>query len=360
MSTSDDNDIEAGYSNFRGFSHVLLEELSSGYEVHSFGNYIPAYIFDLVAQLSKNKSDNPGFLDLWFQIPFKFNGRPDGIALLVEFIRKSASDLDEAVQFIEDCLYLIETKALGVGLTYHRADAPKSAICRGVILDRSNQDDLWTYTDNRSTKSKNEIITARNWLDDEYIEAQKGLEMLVSLSAGRDPRLDTFHGGEAIGWLGYASDWGAESGYEEELATKGENFLEAEPGEDVTTDPFELVMSGLIIDEVAPTNIFERTYFDIYESVLDYLTGLDEFRREGDYEYTDEVEREIRDYIEDARKKFGEIDCTEDRERYQAQGDHHLPPISDPLRFYSIGEATCECICGEPIIRRNGCHEISW
>jgi hypothetical protein len=353
----EDYGILEGYQNNKDFAEVLLDEINNGYEIHHFGNFIPSYIFELVRNLTERPNSHTGFLDLWIQVPFRFNNRPDAIALLVEFIRKSAVNLDESIQFVEDCLALLEADSLSFSIGYFKNDPPKTPLSRGMVLNRENEDDLWAYTDNRATKPKNWVSTARSWVDNEFVDARRTLQSLIELSSGIDTRLDIFRGGESIGWLGYASDWAAESDYLEldnELATV--DLTEFLSVEDIVS---EIVADFEDIDE-SSVDIFDRTFFDLYQSVLNYLKELDEFADEEDYVYVDEVDAGIRQYIATSAQAFGEIDCEEDRERYRSAGEHHLPPISDPYRYDSMGEATCSCICGALIIRRYGCHEIAW
>jgi len=357
MNEDQDYEVQEGYPNSKDFAKVLLGELRQGYEVHQFGNFIPSYIFELVRNLAEESTASEGFLDLWLQVPFRFNNRPDAIALLVEFIRKSADSLDESVQFVEDCLALIEAKLLSVGITYFKADAPKTPLSRGIVLDRENEDDLWVYADNRATKPKNWISTSRSWIDNEFVEARRTLQNLIELSSGNDGRLDVFRGGEAIGWLGYASDWAVEADYYELESDEANDAIAADPDEYLSVEAIinEIVSSAE--DDESVLDVFDRHFYEIYDSVLSYLNDLDEFAGEDDYVYVDEVGERISGYIE---SRTQEIDCQDDRERYSSLGEHHLPPVTDPYRYESLDEATCTCICGERIIRRYGCHEISW
>ena len=358
--TNQNENSDGEFKTSREFGlEVLLPSLENGREIQFSGNFIPKYVFELVSQMALSPADIDGYLNLWFLIPRKFIDRPDAISTLVELVHKNAETSAEAIDFIENCLFLIENQALGFNVGFYKTDAPKSALTQAVIFDRDELEAFWAFSDNKPGFLDEDLKIYRATEPDEYIEARKVFSFILSLSNSSDARIEMYKGGEVIGWLGFASDWAEEEsgnlGSEEVDSSTQEASEEEEI--DNNEDDIESIVFGGLDETESKFDILDRTKIQVYESVKNYLLELDEFKAEGDYFYdiSDEDEREALDFIKYCDMLYGRLSLDYDDFR----GMHHIPPTYNSGPRPSAGP-TAVCICGTLFIRAHGCYQITW
>ena len=353
---------EGGFGTSREFGlNVLLPSLEDGREIQLAGNFIPKYVFELVSQMASTPGTIQGYLNLWVLVPRRFIDRPDAISTLVELVHKNAETKAEAIDFVENCLFLIENQALGFNVGFYKADAPKTALSQAVIFDRDELEAFWAFSDNKPGFSDEELKIYRATEADEFIDARKVFNTILSLANSSDTRIEMYKGGEVIGWLGFASDWASETIDADDvldsidIETISEDFAtEDEDDEDDIED--------IIFSEDSPAsakfNVLDRDKIHIYESVKGYLTGLEDFKSEQDYTYVgdDEAEAEALDSIKYCDTFWGRLELDFD----EYEGFHHIPPLYNQDAIASAGLKTALCICGTLFIRAHGCYQVTW
>ena len=356
--TNQNDNSESEFKNSREFGlDVLLPSLESGREIQLSGNFIPKYVFELVSQMALSPEDVDGYLNLWFLIPRKFIDRPDAISTLVEMVHKNAETRAEAIDFIENCLFLIENQALGFNVGFYKTDAPKSALTQAVVFDRDDLEAFWAFSDNKPGFDNEDLRIYRAAEPDEYIDARKVFSVILSLSNNSDSRIEMYKGGEVIGWLGFASDWAEEEAWSLEPDESDSSGHEESQQDNNDEDDIESIVFGELDDAEAKFDILDRSKLQVYESVKSYLLELDEFKAEGDYFYDviDEDERDALDFIKYCDTLYGRLSLDYDEFR----GLHHIPPTYDSGPRPAAGP-TAVCICGTLFIRAHGCYEITW
>lgn len=341
-------------------SGVLLSELQNGKEIQLAGNFIPKYIFQLVSEMASSLDEITGYLNLWFLIPKKFVDRPDSIASLVELVHKNAETPAEANNFIEECLLLIENQGLGFNLGFYKSDPPKTPLVQAVVFARDELDAFWALSDNKPGFADDELNTFSALEIEEFVDARNVFNRILSLANNSDARIEMYKGGEVIGWLGFASDWGAE--VDVDIFSSDEvldsDVLEFDLVEDDEDDDIESIVFAKDSQRESKFDIFERNKFHIYDSVKQFLAKLPEFMSESDYVYSIDDEDEIAalDFIKYCDVTWGRIDLDLDH----FGSEHHIPPIFDERSRDSVGMKTAICICGTLFIRAHGCYEVSW
>lgn len=341
-------------------SVVLLSQLQNGKEIQLSGNFIPKYIFQLVSEMASNPDEIEGYLNLWLLVPKRFVDRPDSISTLVELVHKNAETEPEASNFIEECLLLIEKQALGFNLGFYKSDAPKTPMVQAVVFARDEPDAFWSWSDNKPGFGIDELNAFSALEIEEFVDARNLFNRILSLANNSDARIDMYKGGEVIGWLGFASDWGAEI---DVTSFSSEEFLDSDDLEfdlvvDDEDDDIESIVFAKDSDQTSKFDIFERNKFHIYESVKQFLANLPEFKSENDYVYSIDDEEEIAalDFIKYCDVTWGRIDLDLD----DFGSEHHIPPIFDERSRDSVGMKTAICFCGTLFIRAHGCYEVSW
>ena len=334
---------------------VLLPELESGKEMQLSGNFIPKYIFELVSKMAEDPSEIPGYLNLWLLIPRKFIDRPDAISSLVEVVHKNAETVAEAIDFIEDCLFLIENQVLGFNVGFYKSDAPKTALAQAVVFDRADLEQYFAISDTKPGFMDEDLKVYRAGEVEEFVDARNIFNRILALSNDSDARIDMHKGGEVIGWLGFASDWALEESWS--LVDSEEASMDDESDLEDDADDIQSIVFSNDEEKDLKFDILERNKFQIYESVKKYLLELDEFKSEDDYFYEkiDEDEREALDFIKYCDTEYGRVEL--DYSDYQ--GMHHIPPVYNEGPRPSAG-STAVCICGTLFIRAHGCYQIAW
>lgn len=354
---TDVSELTPEFVNSRDFAVTTLEpRITAGDSVHISGNFLPGYVFELVDRLA-NSQEVDGYLHLWLEIPFKFESGSDAIALLVEFVDKSAETEEEAALFFENCLELIEYQILGLNISFPKTEPRKSPFSQAVILYNDASPEYWAYSDNFPIKPKKSIKCYRSWVEDEFLDARTTLQRLIDIADRRDSKLETYQGGDVIGWFRYASEWCQESDY---LISSARSVLgaDSESSDSVVDDSedIEAYVLGYTPELVKKFDILERENLEVYSEVKGYLQTLPEFETENDYIYDDEEQVQIYDYIELCYEEYGEVDV----DYSEFEDLHHLPPVYNAYERDELGEITAICMCGERVIRRNGCHDIVW
>lgn len=344
-------------------SEILSPQISEGFEVQVVGNFVPSYIFETVSSLVNSMEEIEGYLNLWLLLPRKFVDRPDAIALLVELIHKSSSSRAEALEFIENCLLLIENKALGFNVGFYKSDPPKSPLTQGVVFDREDLSDFWSFSDNKPKTPASTIRVFRTWENDEFVDARGVFQKVLGIANDADSRIDMYKGGEVIGWLGYASDWQVGIDWEEfeqeaeqaEISSNPEYVSDAGSLE-TDEDDIEKIIFSEDVEPHSSFDLLERTDFAVYESVKLYLSDLEEFQSEDRYVYLDEDEAAGIEHIDFCDRVFGRVPV-----EYDDFADmHHLPPVFNQMERDNLAMKTAICICGTLIIRIHGCHDVMW
>jgi hypothetical protein len=354
----DATDLTPEFTNSRDFAVTTLgHRVASGNSIHISGNFLPTYVFELVNRLVHSPDEVDGYLHLWIEIPFKFESSSDAIALLVEFVDKSAETEEEAALFFENCLELIEAQILGVNISFPKTEPRKSAFSQAVVLYNDESPEYWTYSDTSPVKPRKPIKCFRSWVEDEFLDARTMLQRLIDVADRTDSKLATYQGGDVIGWLKYASVWCQESDYLTSVSRR-EFSDESQSGDSEfeDSDDIESYVLGYTPEIVKKFNILERENLEVYTEVRRHLLALPEFESESDYIYVDEEQAQIHDFIEDCFEEYGEIEV----DYSEFEDLYHLPPVYNEYERDELGEITAICMCGERIIRKNGCHEITW
>jgi hypothetical protein len=354
---------EESFGTSREFGlEVLLPSLEDGREIQLAGNFIPKYVFELVSQMASSPDSIQGYLNLWLLIPRKFIDRPDAISTLVELVHKNAETKAEAIDFVENCLLLIENQALGFNVGFYKSDAPKSGLAQAVIFDRDELEAFWSFSDNKPGFSDEELRIYRATEPDEYIDARKVFNFILSLANNSDARIEMYKGGEVIGWLGFASDWAVETVALEDVLESIDSIElvneELSPTDDEDEEDIEDIIFSESSDNPPKFNILDRNKIHIYESIKNYLTDLEEFKSEQDYTYVgdDDAEAEALDSIKYCDTYWGRLELDFD----EYDGFHHIPPLYDQDEVATAGLKTALCICGTLFIRAHGCYQVTW
>ena len=359
-SQNGNNEEQFGTSREFGLE-ILLPELESGKEMQLSGNFKPKYIFELVSKMSEDPSEISGYLNLWLLIPRKFIDRPDSISSLVEVVHKNAETVAEAIDFIEDCLFLIENQVLGFNVGFYKSDAPKTASAQAVVFDRADLEHYFAISDTKPGFIDEDIKVFRAGEIEEFVDARNIFNRILALSNDNDARIDMYKGGEVIGWLGFASDWALEEAWN--LGDSEEGSIDEElDGVDVEDnddddDDIESIVFANDDEKDSKFDILDRNKIQIYDSVKKYLLELDEFKSEDNYFYEkiDEDEREALDFIKYCDTVYGRVEL----DYSDFEGMHHIPPIYYEGPRPSAGN-TAVCICGTLFIRDHGCYQIAW
>jgi hypothetical protein len=355
---TDVSELTQEFVNSRDFAVTTLEpRITAGDSIHISGNFLPGYVFELVDRLVNSQQEVEGYLHLWLEIPFKFDSGSDAIALLVEFVDKNAETEEEAALFFENCLELIEYQILGLNISFPKTDPRKSPFSQAVVLYDDTSPEYWAYSDTFPIKPKKGIKCYRSWVEDEFLDARTTLQRLIDIADRRDSKLETYQGGDVIGWFRYASDWCQESDYLI-AGVRGVRSADSDTSESIYDDSedIESYVLGYSPEPVKKFDILERDNLEVYTEVKNYLLALPEFETENDYVYDDDEQVQIYDYIELCYEEHGEVDV----DYSEFEDLHHLPPVYNAYERDELGEITAVCMCGERIIRRNGCHEIVW
>jgi hypothetical protein len=362
--TSQNENSKPDFKTSREFGlEILLPSLENGREIQLAGNFIPKYIFELISQMASSPEDINGYLNLWLLVPRKFIDRPDAISTVVEIVHKNAETKAEAVDFIENCLFLIENQALGFNVGFYKNDAPKTALTQAVVFDRDELDAFWALSDNKPGFLDEELKIYAALAADEYIDARKIFSFILSLANNSDSRIEMYKGGEVIGWLGFASDWALEHVDVDEVVADALESIEvvnpeyeSEDGSD--EDDIEDIIFSESSDANSKFDILDRSKIQIYESVKTFLLDLDEFKSEQDYTYfgDDDAEAEALDSIKYCDTIWGRLDLDLD----DFDGYHHIPPLYNQEEIAAAGLKTAVCICGTLFIRAHGCYQVTW
>jgi hypothetical protein len=140
--------LGASYADAPQFgTEVLHPNLDAGMDLYLVGEFLPSYAVSLARELAQTERIEPGQLNLVLGLPHgeEFDQAP--ATHLAQYLSKSIASHELAVQFLKDCLALMNERSMSFTLIRSKSGTQIAPGCVGLLSGRGSNSDSVIFTD---------------------------------------------------------------------------------------------------------------------------------------------------------------------------------------------------------------------